>query len=118
MEFEPGFHDIDDFQESYIYKHRNIDSVKYYFDLAVAKRPMEELFDIQRDPYCLDNLSAMPEYQEILVRFRKRLDLRLKETADPRVTGNGEVWESYRRFNVMRSFPEPDWDSGNQNVGD
>jgi uncharacterized sulfatase len=115
MGLVPGFHDIDDFQESYIFEHRDIDTIKYYFDLAVAKRPMEELFDIQKDPYCLNDLSVMPEYQDILFQLRERLNSRLKETGDPRATGNGDIWESYRRFNVMRSFPVPDWDSSIRN---
>jgi uncharacterized sulfatase len=114
----PGFHDIDDFQESYIFQNRNVDSIKYYFDLAVAKRPLEELFDIQKDPYCLNNLSDLPEFQPILTELRESLTTRLKETKDPRVTGNGDVWETYKRFNIMRTFPVPDWSSGNQFTGD
>jgi hypothetical protein len=35
---------------------------------------------------------------------------RLKDTGDPRVTGpNPEIFESYRRYSPIRSFPEPDW---------
>ena len=116
MDLVPGFHDIDDFKESYIYENRNVDSIKFYFDLAVARRPMEELFDIKNDPFCLNDLSALPEYQNILIQLRERLDARLKETKDPRITGNGDVWETYMRFNIMRTFPEPDWISINKNL--
>ena len=111
MDLVAGFHDIDDFQESYIFENRNVDSIKYYFDLAVRKRPMEELFDIYKDPYCLNNLSPLPEYQAILIQLRDLLNSRLKETSDPRVVGKGKVWETYKRFNVMRTFPDPDWAS-------
>jgi uncharacterized sulfatase len=111
MDLVAGFHDIDDFQESYIFENRNVDSIKYYFDLAVQKRPMEELFDIYKDPYCLNNLSPLPEYQAILIQLRDLLNSRLKETSDPRVVGKGKVWETYKRFNVMRTFPDPDWAS-------
>jgi uncharacterized sulfatase len=115
-ELVSGFHDIDDFKESFIFENRNVDSIKYYFDLAVAKRPMEELYDMRNDSYCLNNLSDLPEYQDIMMQLRERLKTRLKETEDPRVTGNGDVWETYRRFNIMRTFPEPDWDSGNWKI--
>jgi uncharacterized sulfatase len=108
-EFVPGYHDIDDFQESFIFINRHVDSIKYYFDLAVAKRPLEELFDIKADPYCLNDLSSLPEYQELLEELRGKLHQRLIETGDPRVTGQGDIWESYKRFNVMRTFPVPDW---------
>ena len=115
MELQPGFHDIDDFQENFIFKNRNIDSVKYYFDLAIAKRPMEELFDIRNDPYCLKDLSGLPEYQGTLMDLRDKLNARLIETGDPRVTGKGDVWETYKRFNIMRKFPFPDWALNNLN---
>ena len=118
MELIPAFHDIDDFQESYLYENRNVDSIKYYFDLAVAKRPMEELFDIKNDPYCLNDLSSLPEYQGMLIQLRERLEGRLIETKDPRTTGNGNIWETYKRFNIIRTFPEPDWFSGNENIED
>jgi len=105
----PGFHDIDDFQESYIFENRSVDSIKYYFDLAVAKRPIEELYSIKNDPYCLNDLSSLPEYQEILMDLRKNLNTKLIESGDPRALGNGNIWETYKRFNVMRKFPQPDW---------
>ena len=108
------FNDIDDFQESYIYENRNVDSIKYYFDLAVQKRPMEELYNIRNDPYCLNDLSVLPEYQNVLFELRENLHSRLKETGDPRLTGDGNIWETYKRFNVMRTFPVPDWDSDKQ----
>ena len=109
MDLEPGFHDIDDFQESYIFENRTVDSIKYYFDLAVQKRPMEELYDIRRDPYCLNDLSSLPEYQTVLFKLRKSLNSRLIETGDPRLVDDGDIWETYKRFNVMRTFPVPDW---------
>lgn len=105
----PGFHDIDDFRESYIFINRETDSIKHYFDLAVARRPLEELYDIEEDPFCLNDLSSLPEYQEQLMELRQKMNQRLTETGDPRVHGNGDVWETYKRFNVMRSFPVPDW---------
>ena len=112
----PGFHDIDDFQESYIYENRSVDTIKYYFDLAVAKRPLEELFNIKKDPYCLNDLSALPEYQEILIKLRNDLNDKLTESGDPRAIGKGDIWETYKRFNVMRSFPVPDWALDSINV--
>ena len=108
-QYTTGFHDIDDFQESYVFENRAEDSIKYYFDLAVAKRPMEELFNIKDDPYCLNDISTLPDYQEILTKLRNDLNEKMIETGDPRVSGKGDIWETYKRFNVMRSFPLPDW---------
>jgi len=30
---------------------------------------------------------------------------KLKKQGDPRVTGNGDIFESYPRFGAMRNFP-------------
>jgi len=106
---EPGYHDIDHFTESYLYVNRENETIKKYFDLAVAKRPEEELFNIKNDPGCLLNLAGKDEYQEILIDHRNQLESRLKETEDPRVMGKGDIWEEYIRYSPIRSFPEPDW---------
>ena len=34
--------------------------------------------------------------------MRVELDRTLTETGDPRMSGNGEIWESYPRFSAMR----------------
>jgi uncharacterized sulfatase len=104
----PGYHDIDDFMESYVYANREDAEGKKYFEWAVAKRPMEELFDIKSDPACLNNLVEVPEYEEILITHRVMLQERLEQTGDPRVTGNGDIWEEYIRYSPIRSFPEPE----------
>lgn len=104
----PGYHDIDDFMESYVYINREDAESKKYFELAVAKRPMEELFDIKSDPGCLNNLVFDPEYEEILANHRAMLQERLEQTGDPRVMGNGDIWEEYIRYSPIRNFPEPD----------
>jgi N-sulfoglucosamine sulfohydrolase len=108
-ELAPGYHDIDNFTESYIYINRDLPEVKKYFDWAVAKRPLEELYDIKSDPSCLKNLALDPEFEKVLIDHRNRLQSRLEQTKDPRVMGNGDIWEDYVRYSPIRQFPEPDW---------
>jgi uncharacterized sulfatase len=38
----------------------------------------------------------------VKARLRKELDDTLTAQGDPRMTGNGDVWESYPRFGKMR----------------
>ncbi len=104
-----GYHDIDDFPELYTYTHRSDPEVKKFFDLAVAKRPAEELYDIIQDPACMNNLAVLDNYQEQLIFLRQELHQKLMDTGEPRLHGYGDVWETYERYNVMRTFPEPDW---------
>lgn len=97
-------------QNDFIIRERDNPEYSRFFRLAVGKRPAEELYDIMNDPGCLNNLAADPEYSAELQDLRTRLGGYLMRTGDPRVTGNGEIFESYPRLRgSMRKFPEPDW---------
>jgi N-sulfoglucosamine sulfohydrolase len=80
-----------------------------YLQLAVAKRPAEELFDVTTDPGCLNNLAQHPDYEELRSQLWNRLATTLRETGDPRVLDGdgGEIWETYRRYSPIRQFPPP-----------
>ncbi len=45
-------------------------------------RPIEELYDLQNDPYELNNLADSPEHQETLEQMRSRLVSWMDETKD------------------------------------
>ncbi len=47
------------------------------------KRPAEELYDLQQDPYELNNLAADPKYADIKNRLSKELDRWMTEQKDP-----------------------------------
>lgn len=56
---------------------------------------MEELYDIKADPYCLTNLSQLDAFDGIRADLWRELEQLLNETGDPRIFGNGDVFESY-----------------------
>jgi uncharacterized sulfatase len=82
-------------------------AMKRYLDLAVAKRPAEELFDVRTDPYCLTNLASLPALATVKQKLATQLEDYLRQTGDPRVLDGGEIWETYKRFSAVRSFPPP-----------
>lgn len=88
-------------------------AIRKYLDLAVAKRPAEELFDINGDPDCLENLATKPDFAKTKRELAAKLDAYLKATGDPRATGDGEIFESYPRFSEVRTFPAPEGEPGN-----
>lgn len=106
-----GYHDIDaGLSLSYLIENRNDPDVSTYFHLAVDRRPAEELFNINDDPGCINNLANNPRFEKILEDHRNHLEQYLVKTNDPRMTGNGDVWEDYPRLRgPMRQFPVPDW---------
>ncbi len=79
-----------------------------FLQLAVAKRPAEELFDIIKDPGCLKNLAGDPAFEKTKQDLSRQLMEYLKKTGDPRALGNGAIWETYPRYSNIRKFPPPD----------
>lgn len=67
----------------------------YYFNLAFAKRPEEELYNIIEDPLCLNNLAGEPEHQERKEALWNELKAKLEQTVDPRMFGKGDVFDTY-----------------------
>ncbi len=105
-----GYHDIDAGPSlSYLTSRADDPSVKRYLDLAVAKRPAEELYDVRSDPGCLANLAEEPEFSSTLRALRERLWRELRSTADARATESGDIWETYPRVSGLRWFPAPRW---------
>ncbi len=66
-----------------------------FWEMNFGKRPGEELYQISRDPACVSNLANSTEHQGIKERLRTRLLTDLKQQGDPRVLGNGAVFETY-----------------------
>jgi uncharacterized sulfatase len=104
-----AYHDIDGSPTlKYLTAHHADPAVARFLTLAVARRPAEELFDVVADPGCLTNLAADPKHAAAKRDLAARLDRYLRESGDPRATGNGDVWETYRRYSPIRKFPPPD----------
>ncbi|MFS8616895.1 MAG: sulfatase [Solitalea sp.] len=102
----PEFHDIDQASERFTIRHGDDPRYAEFFRLITDRRPAEELYDILADPACLHNLAGSARYEASLNHLRGRLGAYLMQTQDPRVTGNGEIFESYPRLvGPMRKFP-------------
>jgi uncharacterized sulfatase len=97
-----GYADIDASPtKSYMLKHREDPEVKRLFDLAFAKRPAEELYDLQKDPDQLNNVAAKPEYAKVKKKLAAALIDELKATKDPRVLGNGDIFDNYPYYGSL-----------------
>jgi arylsulfatase A-like enzyme len=68
------------------------------FQLATAKRPAEELYDLSHDPHQLVNVAAESRYADAKARLRSRLDKHLRDTADPRVLADDDRFDRYEYF--------------------
>jgi N-sulfoglucosamine sulfohydrolase len=71
------------------------DSADRNWKLSFGKRPEVELYDLKHDPDCLTNLADRPEQQAVESKLKRQLFAELKAQADPRMYGNGKVFEQY-----------------------
>ena len=67
----------------------------HYWDLNFGKLPPEELYQIDRDPECVTNLAEAESHEEIKKELAERMKKRLREEEDPRMEGNGEIFDNY-----------------------
>jgi N-sulfoglucosamine sulfohydrolase len=84
--------------KDYIIEHRDDAKVKRFFELAFAKRPAEELYDVTTDPYQLVNVASRPELADVKSDLRGTLDEWMKRTNDPRVNPADDRFDKFRYF--------------------
>jgi len=61
-----------------------------------GKRPDEELYKISTDPDCLNNLIADPNSVSVKNELSGLMVKNLREQKDPRVLGNGQIFDTYK----------------------
>ena len=66
-----------------------------FWDKCFGKHPGEELYNIASDPECLINLAGLSYYGELKERLNTILMNELKNQNDPRVLGNGDIFDNY-----------------------
>jgi arylsulfatase A-like enzyme len=66
-----------------------------YFEAAFGKRPAVELYDMKKDLDCMNNLATQPDYDQIAEDLEAKMNQVLKEHQDPRVLGEGDIFDYY-----------------------
>lgn len=67
-----------------------------FWQLNFGKRPGEEFYDLSKDPDCVTNLADSPEHLKNRVLLEVVMEMKLKEQADPRMFGKGDVFDHYK----------------------
>ena len=79
-------------------EHRK-NSADPYWALCFGLRPGEELYDLRADPDCLRNLAESANFASARAALTNRLLTELTRQGDPRMVGQGEVFDRYPHAN-------------------
>jgi len=74
---------------------RNDPATTRFFELATAKRPAEELYDLKKDPDQLRNVAGQREYESDQKQLKSTLEKWMRDTHDPRISQDDDRWDKY-----------------------
>lgn len=72
--------------------------------LNFGRKPAEELYELARDPDCVRNLAADPAFADRREAMRARLFAELRRQRDPRMAGQGAIFDRYPHASPNRDF--------------
>jgi uncharacterized sulfatase len=92
--------------KAWIVRHRNDTDAdgKHYYDIAFAKRPEEELYDLRNDPDEVKNVASDPAHAERKQALSEWMMAILKDAKDPRVLGDGSTFDKPPYTNIPEKF--------------
>ena len=101
---ETGYKDTDDSPTKIaVLSTEKQPNLRHFFDASFGKLPSDQLFDLSRDPDCMTNLTPSVAFSAL----RKQLFDELTEQKDPRMLGQGHLYDEYPYGNVSkRNFYE------------
>ena len=74
---------------------RNDPATTPFFELATAKRPAEELYDLKKDPDQVQNIAGQREYESDQKQLKAMLEKWMRDTHDPRISQDDDRWDKY-----------------------
>jgi len=81
--------------KSVIINMRRSGMTEEFWNLNFGKRTDEELYNIINDPDCVNNLSGDSGLNPLKQKLREQLEKELMEQEDPRILGNGDIFDKY-----------------------
>ncbi|MEP4095831.1 sulfatase [Reichenbachiella sp.] len=77
-------------------------TARYDWVLKYKKRPFEELYDIQKDPFELNNLAESGEYEVVMEELGEQLEIWMQQQGDLGVSAEMKAYERQGRGRKSR----------------
>ena len=81
--------------KTYILDTRRKKGIMEYWQLNFGKRVAEEFYNINKDPFCMNNLAEDQNFAELKSKMEAEMNQKLIEQGDPRILGNGDIFDNY-----------------------
>lgn len=91
----------------YILKNKEKNGVRELFELGFGKRPAEELYDLNSDPYQMNNVAYSKNYEKVKTDLSGKLSDYLKNNSDPRELGLEMKWLEAPYYAEKDKYPKP-----------
>lgn len=100
---ETGYMNVDGSPtKTEVLKARRNPETESYWQLSFGKRQEEELYNISEDRECIANLAKDANYNTLKKQMRSELLQKLAEQQDPRMLGQGDIFDSYLYMGSVR----------------
>ncbi|MDF1756566.1 MAG: sulfatase [Verrucomicrobiales bacterium] len=66
-----------------------------FWELCFGKREPEAFYDLNKDPDCVTNQIKSASFAETIDQLKSELESQLTKQGDPRMHGNGEIFDNY-----------------------
>jgi len=73
-----------------------------FYELSFGKREQEELYDMKKDPDCINNLADDPKMKAVKTTLWNQLKQELAAQGDPRIIGDGNIFDYYPNRQISR----------------
>jgi arylsulfatase A-like enzyme len=80
-----------------------------YYRMAFGKRPPEELYDIRKDPECINNLATKPEFALTKRKMRENMEEFLRGEGDPRMLGRADFFDTIEYHGGGKKHGYSEW---------
>lgn len=102
-----GYPDIDASPtKEFIVQHATEPAFRRFFEMAVGKRPPQELYDVEADPANMVNLAGDSRHRNVLRQLDKELTDQLTLERDPRILGTDAFLDTLPSF-ILEAKPVP-----------
>ena len=85
-----------------------------YYNLAMGKRPAEELYKMPEDAACMHNLANDPDHATVKQGLWQTLKSELETQSDPRILGKGDIFDTYEYVgkapHSWKAYLEKQWE--------